>query len=108
MISDLDTKFYKKLYDDLKHMDDKELINHYNKNGQTEKRIISKNDFFKRYPNFSIKTYKILHDLNKLDDIDIIKDFNSKNRKNYKIYFHLIYNHNHLNFQYNQNHLNYY
>ena len=46
MSSDLDTKFYKKLYDDLKHMNDKELINHYNKNGQREKRIISKNAFF--------------------------------------------------------------
>ena len=80
----MDLIFYKTFYDDLINLNDNDLYNHYLNHGINEYRIISKNDFYKKFPEFDIDIYQFLNnDLKKLNKIELIKHYyyNGRNEK---------------------------
>lgn len=67
--------YYRLFNEDLKKLNDIQLIVHYNTFHSSEKRLINRKGFYNKYPNFDIKFYKLYLDFLTFNEFDLIKHY---------------------------------
>lgn len=73
---DINTQFYKYLYNDLSLLNDEQLRSHYINHGKDENRICSERDFFQKYSYFDIEIYRKSNpDLVSFNRLELIKHY---------------------------------
>lgn len=100
MSDNLDINIYKLLHNDLKNMNEIELIDHYKNYGFNEGRIGNQDQYLKFFLDFDINFYKTIHeDLNNMTNNELLNHYYNhgknegrlKNEQQY-LYFLKIYN----------------
>lgn len=71
----MDPIYYSLFNEDLRHLTDFQLIEHYNIFHKVEKRLVNKYDFYNLHPNFDLNFYRLYNDLINFSEYELISHY---------------------------------